>query len=77
VADFEISTNQFDQIFRLKTSEHGVWLSVRGSSIIQLYDDKDFSCKLIIDVTTNHSLYLNKVWFLNESHTNNSFYILI
>jgi hypothetical protein len=60
-ANFEISINQFDHILMLNSSEYGVWLSIRGSPIIHLYDKATFDCKLLLDVRTNKHLDLDKV----------------
>lgn len=45
----------------LKSSDIGVWCSIRGSTIIQLYDKKTHYCKLAVDVFKNEVLDLNKV----------------
>jgi hypothetical protein len=58
---FEISSNQFDHILMLKSSEHGVWLSVRGSSIIHLYDKTTRACKMLFNVRSNEMVSLEKV----------------
>ena len=52
---FETSVNKFDHIFMLKLSPYGVWLSMRGSSIIYLYDEINFNCKFIFDIKTNEA----------------------
>lgn len=57
---FEISVNQFDHILMLNSSSHGVWLSIRGSSIIHLYDKTKFNCKLLFDIRTNQKLNSEK-----------------
>lgn len=58
---FETSVNQFDHILMLKTSSFGVWLSIRGSSIVHLYDNCTFKCKFMFDIRTNEIQSLNKV----------------
>ena len=45
----------------LKSSDIGVWVSIRGATIIQLYDKKTHQCKLVVDVQKNEILNLNKV----------------
>lgn len=40
----------------LKDSVHGVWLSIRGSSVIHLYDHDRYTCKLLLDIKTNDFL---------------------
>ena len=47
----------------LKSSDIGVWCSIRGSTIIQLYDKKTHHCKLAVDVFKNEVLDLNKVGY--------------
>ncbi len=45
----------------LRSSDIGVWVSIRGATIIQLYDKKTHQCKLVVDVQKNEILNLNKV----------------
>jgi hypothetical protein len=58
---FEVSTNQFDHILMLRSSDFGVWLSIRGSSIIHLYDKTSCLCKLLFNVRTNDMISFEKV----------------
>lgn len=53
---FEVSINQFDHILMLSSGIHGVWLSVRGSSIVHLFDRNTFKRKFLLDVRTNQKL---------------------
>lgn len=58
---FEVSANQYDTILMLNSSEYGVWLSIRGSSILHLYDKSSYSCKLMYNIRTSEYLNIEKV----------------
>lgn len=45
----------------LNSSEYGVWLSIRGSPIIHLYDKKTYACRLMLNIRTNEYLNPDKV----------------
>lgn len=47
---FIISNNPLDHILCLKEGIHGVWVAVKGSSIIELWDERTLTCKLLYDV---------------------------
>ncbi len=57
----EISSNQFDIECKLNTCEWGVWLFVRGSPVVQLYDKKTFDCKLLFDPKVDQILPIIQV----------------
>ncbi|CAF1007561.1 unnamed protein product [Brachionus calyciflorus] len=57
---FEVSVNQFDHILMLKHTKNGVLLSIKGSSIIHLYDYNTYKCKLLFDVKLNLRLSIEK-----------------
>lgn len=59
---FEVSANQYDAILTVNSSEHGVWLSIRGSSVVHLYDKRTYACKLLFDSRNNQYLNIEKVW---------------
>ena len=52
----------------LKLSPHGVWLSIRGSSILYLYDKINFGCKLMFDIKNNEIVTDLRVSFRNLKH---------
>ena len=52
----------------LKSSELGVWCSIRGSTIVQLYDKKTHKCKLIVDLYKNEIHDINKVTILKTRY---------
>jgi hypothetical protein len=53
VKKIEVSCNQFDSVHMMKSSSHGVWLTIRGSPVLHLYDSNDLSCKLLINPFIN------------------------
>jgi hypothetical protein len=58
---FNAILGQFEHISSLKSSEHGVWISTKSSSVIHLYDKKTYTCKLSVDARTNLTCNMNKV----------------
>jgi len=61
VTSFEISPNQFDQIVSMKSTTFGVWLVVRGSTNVFLYDELTYECKLVFDTLANSRKNLENV----------------
>ncbi|XP_076315442.1 uncharacterized protein LOC143227975 [Tachypleus tridentatus] len=53
VDQFHISTSVLDYISMLVLGEHGVWVSIRGSPLIQLWDLNSLTCRLLYDVREN------------------------
>ena len=51
---FEVTQSQFDIILSIKSSSYGVYLSVRGSSLLHLYDSSNASNKLLFDTNDNN-----------------------
>lgn len=47
---FVVSSNVLDVVNHMVDGEHGVWVSIRGSSICQLWDPRHLTCKTIFDV---------------------------
>ncbi|PAA93776.1 hypothetical protein BOX15_Mlig002084g3 [Macrostomum lignano] len=47
---FHVSNNPFDSILCLKRSRFGIWIAVRGSSVIELWDEDTLTCCLLYDV---------------------------
>ncbi|CAH1785700.1 unnamed protein product [Owenia fusiformis] len=57
---FVISPNLFDHVLTLAHAPYGVWISVKGSSVIELWDQKLLTCKLLYDVRENKYPNLRK-----------------
>ncbi|TPP58471.1 hypothetical protein FGIG_03311 [Fasciola gigantica] len=55
---FVISNNALDLILALKLGKHGVWLAVRGSSLIELWDPKTLTRLLLFN--TFSEMYVNR-----------------
>ncbi|XP_076321241.1 uncharacterized protein LOC143230859 [Tachypleus tridentatus] len=53
VDQFQISSNFLDYISMLVLGEHGVWVTIRGSSVLQLWDPTSLECRLLYDVREN------------------------
>ena len=60
----------------LVSSTYGVWVSVKGSSTIFLYDDLSFECKMAFDTFLNELKNLENVINHNESFSNKYFQFL-
>lgn len=72
---FEVSANQYDTILMLNSSEYGVWLSIRGSSILHLYDKSNYSCKLMYNIRTSEYLNIEKVNNDTNTQINQNYYV--
>ncbi|XP_035685235.1 uncharacterized protein LOC118421840 [Branchiostoma floridae] len=66
---FQVSLDGSDHISHLVRGEQGVWVSIRGSSIVELWDTQTFTCSILYDVSTN-SHTTSKNW--EECHFNAS-----
>ncbi|RNA17006.1 tbc1 domain family member 2 (prostate antigen recognized and indentified by serex) (paris-1), partial [Brachionus plicatilis] len=53
---FEVAENQYGPILMLKKCKYGVFLSIKDSSILHLYDVQTHSCKLLFDLRYNIKL---------------------
>ncbi|XP_022257838.1 uncharacterized protein LOC111089502 isoform X2 [Limulus polyphemus] len=53
VDQFHISTSVLDYISMLVLGEHGVWVAIRGSPLLQLWDLNSLTCRLLYDVREN------------------------
>ena len=58
---FVTSSNPFDHILMLIWSDDGVWISTKGSSIVELWDPQQLVCKMLYDVKSNKHPTLKKV----------------
>jgi hypothetical protein len=58
---------QFDHVHMIKVSDHGVWLSIRGSTLIHLYDRISFKCKLVFNMKSNQILSILNGINLNDN----------
>ncbi|KAI8518093.1 hypothetical protein Bbelb_041100 [Branchiostoma belcheri] len=66
---FQVSLDGSDHISHLRRGEQGVWVSLRGSSIVELWDTQTFTCSILYDVSSN-SHTTSKNW--EECHFNGS-----
>ncbi|XP_055929090.1 uncharacterized protein LOC129960059 isoform X3 [Argiope bruennichi] len=53
VDQFHTSSSCLDYLSMLVSDDRGVWLTIRGSSILQLWDPHTLTCKLLFDVRDN------------------------
>ena len=59
---FPVSPSSFDHVSSLVTSHNDdVWVTVKGSTKVQLYDAEFLTCRLNYDVSTNKPAELQKV----------------
>ncbi|XP_054706992.1 uncharacterized protein LOC129216802 [Uloborus diversus] len=66
---FQTSSNGLDYVYRMVSGEQGVWISLRGSSVLQLWDPHSLTCRLLYDVRDNYGTRALKV---NEAYTNHA-----
>ncbi|GFU06552.1 glutamate receptor ionotropic, delta-1 [Nephila pilipes] len=66
---FQTSSNGLDYIYRMVIGEQGVWITLRGSSILQLWDPHSLTCRLLYDVRDNYNTRGAKV---DETYTNHA-----
>ncbi len=48
-----ISGNPFDHVLTMAESDQGIWTTLKGSSVIELWDTETLSCKIMYDVSCN------------------------
>ena len=58
---FSVSSNPYDHILSLQPGLPGVWISVRGSSILELWDPASLCCKMLYDTRAGRYPNLRKV----------------
>ncbi|XP_041370358.1 uncharacterized protein LOC121384163 isoform X2 [Gigantopelta aegis] len=58
--NFTVSTNPYDHILSLEVGIPGVWISIRGSSILELWDPLSLSCKMLYDTRSGRYPSLRK-----------------
>nr|XP_042899767.1 uncharacterized protein LOC107445093 [Parasteatoda tepidariorum] len=69
VEQFQASSNNLDYIYRMLVGDQGVWITLRGSSILQLWDPYFLNCRLLYDIRENYSSRSSKV---DEAYTNHA-----
>ncbi|GFR67735.1 Ypt/rab gtpase activating protein [Elysia marginata] len=57
---FNVSANPYDTVLSLVPGLPGVWVSVRGSSVLELWDPTTLSCKMLYDTRTGRYPNLRK-----------------
>ncbi|XP_060562937.1 uncharacterized protein LOC132722444 [Ruditapes philippinarum] len=57
---FSVSVNPYDHILSLIPSEYGIWVSLRGSSILELWDPRTLNCRMLYDTRTDRYPQLRK-----------------
>lgn len=60
--NFNVSVNPYDHILAMVSSEYGIWITLRGSSILELWDPRSLHCKMLYDTRTDRYPQLRKVW---------------
>lgn len=58
---FAVSANPFDHILTICRCDNGVWISVKGSSTIELWDYQHLSCKMVYDIKEHKHPTLQRV----------------
>lgn len=58
---FSVSVNPYDHILSLVPSIYGIWISLRGSSILELWDPRTLNCRMLYDTRTDRYPQLRKV----------------
>ena len=58
---FNVSANPYDTVLSLVPGLPGVWVSVRGSSVLELWDPTNLSCKMLYDTRSGRYPNLRKV----------------
>ncbi|KAG8191671.1 hypothetical protein JTE90_016458 [Oedothorax gibbosus] len=66
---FQTSSNGLDYVYRMVIGEQGVWITLRGSSILQLWDPHSLTCRLLYDVRDNYNTRGTK---MDETYTNHA-----
>ena len=65
---FPVSLNSFDNLSNLvSTASDDVWVSVKGSAHVQLYDSDSLTCRVDFDVSTNTVAKKVKVSYVRGS----------
>ena len=59
--NFNVSVNPYDHILAMVSSEYGIWITLRGSSILELWDPRSLNCKMLYDTRTDRYPQLRKV----------------
>jgi len=67
VESIQVCPNLRHSICKLVASEVGIWCSVRGSSVLQLFDKKTFSCIMTTDVMDESGLSSEKISHLSST----------
>lgn len=57
VCSFMLSKNPYDVVRCMKSSEHGIWITVKGSSEIELWDPISMTCKMKYDMKAGQYPY--------------------
>ncbi|KAH3798475.1 hypothetical protein DPMN_152074 [Dreissena polymorpha] len=57
---FSVSVNPYDHILALCDGPFGIWISLRGSSILELWDPKTLNCRMLYDTRTDRYPQLRK-----------------
>ena len=59
--NFTVSINPFDHILTMSYNHYGLWIAVKGSSVIELWDPVLLTCKMLYDVKENKYPNLRRV----------------
>lgn len=54
VAKVQVATSSQDYVHTMAVADAGVWLALNGSSVIELWDKTELTCKMLYDVTKCH-----------------------
>ncbi|XP_072016236.1 LOW QUALITY PROTEIN: uncharacterized protein [Amphiura filiformis] len=60
VNGFEVSKNPSVHISSLALGHHGVWVTIRGSAVVTLWDTHTLDCMLMYDTSTDKTPIFNK-----------------
>jgi len=63
---FSVSVNPYDHILSLSMSPYGIWVSLRGSSILELWDPQTLNCRMLYDTRTDRYPQMRKVGIIQH-----------
>lgn len=53
VDQFQTTSSSLDHVMSITSGEHGVWVTIKGSNIVELWDPLSLTCRLLFNIKTN------------------------
>ncbi|KAG1656696.1 C-Jun-amino-terminal kinase-interacting protein 3 [Nymphon striatum] len=53
IDQFQTTSSSLDHVMSLRPSQNGVWVTIKGSNILELWDPLTFTCILLFDIKKN------------------------